>query len=152
MAGDPVRVVGGGCLGGLFGAILGIVIGGFVGGSTHPRTVVTHLGPFHHFGEPEREWTELSPEDQRTVQEGRSHLGMVLGFLIGGFGGSIVGAGLAANRSSTITEEFPCLQDPGSASVPEPPTESPNAELARLKEKIAQLEEKLRKECKTKET
>jgi len=61
-------------------------------------------------------------------------LGVGIGGIIGGIGGSVMGAGLAATADES-----------------EPPTESPDAELARLKERVTELEAKKRGDDRFKE-
>jgi hypothetical protein len=149
MSDKPAKAMGGGCLGGLTGAVLGILIGGFVGpmlatakGSHDPYGLFDACAGF--FG---------------------LLLGVGIGGIVGGIGGSVLGAGLAVSGSSAPTQELPSVIDASSTELPEPPTgsadaewaqleeqirflpsdaqppaESPEAELARLKEQIAEAE------------
>jgi hypothetical protein len=68
--------------------------------------------------------------------------GAGIGGIIGGIGGSVLGAGVAARASSTLARDFPSPMGSSPADVPEPALESPDAELARLKERVAELEAK----------
>jgi hypothetical protein len=102
-----------GCLGGLVGAPLGIVIGGFVGNTMVPYGISGFFAML---------------------------LGAGLGGIIGGIGGSAFGASLSAKGSNTPAATLPARKDAGSALPPEPLLESPEAELARLKKRVAELE------------
>jgi len=132
MSDKPTEVMGSGCAGGSLGAVLGILIGGFVG----PQIAIgnNHLHAF-----------------DACVGFLGMLLGAAIGGIVGGIGGSVFGAGLAAKSSSTPTEELPFVMDASSAELPERPTESPDTELARLKERIAELEEREQKDNRSKE-
>jgi hypothetical protein len=67
-------------------------------------------------------------------------LGSGLGGIIGGIGGAVFGAGFAARTKGTEAEEDSAVEDVRPATTLEPPTESPEAELRRLKERIAELD------------
>ena len=97
MAGEPVKTVGGGCLGGLIGAFLGVLIGGLIGsvyyGKPHPTIEVR--------GEA-RDWREGARELEVGLALGALDvcggffmmvLGAGIGGIIGGVGGSVLGAG-----------------------------------------------------------
>ena len=148
MAGEPVKTVGGGCLGGLIGAFLGVLIGGLIGsvyyGKPHPTIEVR--------GEA-RDWREGARELEVGLALGALDvcggffmmvLGAGIGGIIGGVGGSVLGAGMAAKASRTLTEEPPSVTASRSANGPDPQTESPDAELARLKKRLTEFEAKKR--------
>jgi hypothetical protein len=132
-----VKTMGGSCLCGLSGALLCVILGGCIGNVVAPE-------PFYRSGlQPSWLW-----DDQVLVYV---VVFAGIGGVIGGIGGSVVGAGLAAKASSSGTAELPSAAGPIPAGVPEPPTESPDAELARLKERVAELEAQQRKDGRFKE-
>jgi hypothetical protein len=163
MVDRPTKIMGGGCLGGLIGAFLGVVIGGFIGkvyyGSPHPVDV-PH--PIEVRGGA-RDWREGARELEMELAVGALGtldvcgaffimvLGAGIGGIIGGVGGSVLGAGVAAKASRTLTKEPPSVEASRSANGSEPPTESPDAELARLKQRVTELEAKKRSDDRFKE-
>ena len=144
MPDEPVKAMGGGCLGGLLGAFLGIVTGGFVG-----PVLATTTNDLR--GNPDPFAKQASGLFDGCFGFIGMWLGAGIGGMIGGIGGSVLGAGLAARGSSTPRGERRSVRGSGSASLPKPPPESPDAELARLKDRVAELEEKNRKEGLSKE-
>jgi hypothetical protein len=146
---EPVKTMGGGCLGGLIGAFLGAVIGGSiiaVADSMSSRPPA----PTDGNGVEGLTWLITSGADRIGFYIAMLY-GAGIGGIIGGIGGSVLGAGLAARVSNTLTEELPSLKDSRPADVPEPPIESTDAELARLKERVAELEAEKRKDDQPKE-
>jgi hypothetical protein len=139
--------MGGGCLGGLIGALLGVALGGFIGsvatGSSHPVEVPKGAGAV------ETGAALVQPLFDGCGAFFAMLLGAGIGGIIGGIGGSVLGAVLAAKASSTLTEGSPSVKS--STHVPEPATESPDAELARLKGRVAELEAKKWKDDRFKE-
>jgi hypothetical protein len=146
---EPAKTMGGGCLGGLVGAFLGVVLGGFIGSVAAPEPTPTELpigkGEFA-FGE-----AVARPIGERLEAVLRVVVCAGIGSVIGGIGGAVVGAGLAAKASSIGTAELPSAAGSIPAGVSEPPAESPDAELARLKERVAELEAQQRKDDRFKE-
>jgi hypothetical protein len=145
MADKPMKVMGCGWLGGLIGALLGVVIGGLIGGfiGSHAYSdpgpgpgelLVKGIGG----GKELRDYFhKMSVEGAKGISMMiGTCLGVMIGGIIGGIGGSVMGAGSAARTSSTLTENPPSVKDSRSANESEPPTESPDAELARLKERV----------------
>jgi hypothetical protein len=134
MANGPVKAMGSGCFGGLLGAILGIVIGGFIG----PVIATSGNGKFRSLNDP------MAKNVSGMIDACGSFVGLVLGSglggIIGGIGGAVFGTGFAARTKGTGTEEA-AVEDVRPANTLEPPTESPEAELRRLKERIAELDE-----------
>ncbi|HMF15251.1 MAG TPA: hypothetical protein VKE94_23210 [Gemmataceae bacterium] len=72
----------------------------------------------------------------------RTVLGAGIGGILGAIGGSVLGAGAAARVSSAREKELASGIAWRAGIVPERPTEPPEAELARLKERVAELEAK----------
>jgi hypothetical protein len=149
-----MKTMGGGCLGGLIGAFLGIVIGGFIGSVSYgnPHPVEVRGGA--------QDWREGTRELGAGLAAGAFDvcgafvtmvLGAGIGGIIGGVGGSVLGAGMAAKASRTRTEEPPSVKASRLANGSEPPTESPDAELARLKERVTELEAEKRRNDRFKE-
>jgi hypothetical protein len=134
---EPAKAIGGSCLGGLVGAVLGIVIGGFVGAVIAPSN--NDIGKNSH---PLAEVTSAIVEAY--VCFFAMLLGAGIGGMIGGIGGAVLGAGLAAKSSTTLPEARLSREDSKPTGLPEPQTELPEAELARLKERITELEAKKR--------
>lgn len=152
MAGERATAMGGGCLGGLLGAILGIMIGWGIGSvitssDNGPRNVPSHNGTKDIRNVP----VEVAAG---AVATGFEILAMVvarvvcagIGGIIGGIGGSVVGAGLASKSSTRLPQARYPDYDSEPANLPELRTESSEAELARLKERVAELEGKKRNE------
>lgn len=130
MADEPVKTMGRGCFGGLLGAFLGIIIGGYVGPviATSKNDLRNNPDPFAK---------EMSGLFDGCLGFVGLLLGAGIGGIVGGIGGSVVSTALAANASSSLREEPPSVKD----NAPEPPTESPDAERARLKQRLAELED-----------
>jgi hypothetical protein len=137
------------------GAFLGVVIGGFIGGSLDTSTSHPRVGVGKGEGSKAKNIQEGTAEVVGTLALGFAEVSAALvqmvlcaaiGGIIGALGGSVLGAGLAAKASSAHTRELPSgtVWRPG--IEPERPIESPDAELARLKERIAQLEAKTPKD------
>jgi len=145
MADGPVKTMGSGCLGGLLGAILGILIGGFIG----PVIATSGNDNLRSQNDP------MAKNVSSMFDACGSFVGLVLGSgiggIIGGIGGAVFGAGLAARTKGTETEEESAVEDVRPANTLEPPTESPEAELRRLKERIAELDELKQKDVPPKE-
>lgn len=146
MANEPAKTMGSGCLGGLIGAFLGVVIGGFVGAYAHTKSSHPIEVPMPAGGK-----VEIGGFLDTCGAFFGGLLGSAIGGIIGGIGGSVLGAGLATKAPSKLKEESPSVKGPRPANAPEPPTESPDAELARLKERISELEAKERKDDPSKE-
>jgi hypothetical protein len=151
MAGEPLKTMGGGCLGGLIGAFLGVVIGGLVGGNIDTSTPQPRVDVEKGGGSRARNIQEGTAEVVGTVALGfaevsaqltRIALCAAIGGIIGALGGSVLGAGLAAKASTARTREHPSGNVWRPGLVPERPTESTAAELARLREWVAELEGK----------
>lgn len=127
--------MGGGCFGGIVGAILGVVIGGVVG----PLIATSH-------NELRNNPDPAAKQVSGMIDACSGFFGLLIGFgvggIVGGIGGSVLGAGLAARGSSPPTEKPPSQDETGPAWLSELPSESPDSELARLKERIAELERK----------
>jgi len=131
MSDNQGRAVGGSCLGGLLGGVLGIAAGAAIGGAGFEDKTGTPLDLINPclgaFG---------------------ALMGAALGGVLGAVFGSVMGAAMATSRSdedeeSAAKTDAPAVETAGqSDSAPE----SPDAELARLKERIAELEEKKRRE------
>jgi hypothetical protein len=145
---EPVKIMGCGCLGGLVGAFLGVVIGGLIGAVATPESPRPPVEVPIGGGD-----LNVTPLINASTAAAGMLLGAGMGGIIGGLAGSVLGAGLAARASSTFTEELRSVPAPrpparlrlqGSrpANVPELPKESPDAELARLKGRVAELEAK----------
>lgn len=134
MADEPVKAMGGGCVGGLLGAFLGVVIGGLVG-----PVIVTSKNDLR--GNPDPFAQQVSGLFDGCFGFVGMLLGAGIGGIVGGIGGSVLGAGLASRASTTQPEARASKSD--AAPAPKP-TESPDAELARLKERVAELEEQKR--------
>ncbi len=134
MANGPVKTMGSGCLGGLLGAFLGAVIGGFIG----PVIATSGNDNFRSLNDP------MAKNMSGMFDACGSFVGLVLGTglggIIGGIGGAVFGAGLAARTKGTETEADSAVEGVRPANTPEPPTESPETELRRLKARIAELD------------
>jgi hypothetical protein len=149
MANRPVKTMGGGCLGGLIGAFVGVVIGGFIGSVCYqsPDPVEVRAGA--------PDWELAAGFAAGGLNVAGAFfmivLGAGIGGIIGGVGGSVLGAGMAAKASRTPMEEPPSVKASRSANGSEPPAESPDAELARLKERVTELEAKKRNDDRFKE-
>jgi hypothetical protein len=126
MSDKQARAVGGSCLGGVLGGVLGIIVGGFLGpvlmgaGQQKTNTFFDLQGPCVGF-------VGLL-------------IGACLGGVIGAVGGSVFGAGIATRPradESTGPPGTPIPRTPNSAQVSQ---ESTERELARLKERMAELE------------
>lgn len=133
MADEPAKAMGGGCFGGLLGASIGVAIGGFVGPS-----IMTSGNNLRNDRDPMAK--ELS-----TIFDGCfGFLGMLIGAraggIIGGIGGSVAGAGLDTRAAKRRDHAQIAGDDRQSASLLESSSESIDQELARLKERVAELE------------
>jgi hypothetical protein len=138
VAHEPAKAIGGSCLDGLFGAILGIVIGGYVGAAIAGSNVdlVKNSDP-------------LALPFAAVIQGYVGFFAMLLGAAIGGMIGAIGGAVFGA--ATTLPEARLSRKDSEPTGLPEPQTELPEAELARLKERIIELEAKKRSNDRFKE-
>lgn len=136
---DKPRVMGSGCFGGVVGAILGIVIGGFIG-----PLIATSNNELRNNPDPAAK--QMSGIFDACSGFFGMVIGVAVGGIVGGIGGSVLGAGLAARGSTPPSEKPPSKDDACPAWLSEPPSESPDSELARLKERIAELEGKKKDE------
>jgi hypothetical protein len=143
MANEPVKIMVGGCLGGLSGAFLGVVIGGFLVSVSQEST---HEVRGQHVPEMALDVSAHLVGDVFAML-----MGAGIGGIIGGIGGSVLGAGLAAKASRRRTEEPPSVKTSRSAKGSEPRAESSDAELARWKERVTELETKKRRDDRFKE-
>jgi len=134
MVDGPVKTMGSGCLGGLLGAILGILIGGVVG------PVIATSGNDNLRSQNDPMAKNVSSMFDACFGFAGMLIGAGIGGTIGGISGAVFGAGFAARTEGTETEEGSAVEDVRPANTPEPPTESPEAELRRLKERIAELD------------
>ena len=138
MAGERAKTIAGGCLGGLIGAFLGIVIGGFIGSaipgkSSQPVEIKGGGGNTYAEGA-EMAFGLAAGIGEAAAAIARIFVGAAIGGIIGGIGGSVLCASLTTRATST-----------------EPPAESTDAELARLKERVAELEAQKRPDDRSKE-
>jgi hypothetical protein len=127
---DKPRVMMSGCGGGVCGAFLGMVIGGFIG----PLIATSN----HRDLRANRDARDPMAKSMSEIFDGcGAFFGMLVGIgaggIVGGIGGSVLGSGLAARNSNPDVKEPPSEKDA---------TQSPDSELARLKERIAELEAK----------
>ena len=143
MANAPVKIMGGGCLGGLIGAFLGVVIGGHLVSASQEST--------HEVRGQNLPEMALDVGAHLVGDFFAMLMGAGIGGTMGGIGGSVLGAGLAAKASSRRTEEPPSVKTSRSANGSEPRAESSDAELARLKERVTELETKKRGDDRFKE-
>ena len=143
MANQPVKIMGGGCLGGLIGAFLGVVIGGYIVSVSQEST--------HEVRGQNLPEMALDVGAHLVGEVLAMLMGAGIGGIIGGIGGSVLGTGLAAKASSRRTEEPPSVKTSRSANGSEPRAESSDAELARLKERVTELEAKKRSDGRFKE-
>jgi len=143
MANKPVKIMGGGCLGGLIGAFLGVVIGGFIVSVSQEST--------HEVRGKNLPEMALNVSAHLVGDFFAMLMGAGIGGIMGGIAGSVLGAGLAAKASSRRTEEPPSVKTSRSANGSEPRAESSDAELARLKERVTELETKKRSDDRFKE-
>jgi hypothetical protein len=138
MAGERAKTIAGGCLGGLTGAFLGVLIGGYISDVTNDRSsrpVEIKGGGGNAYAEgAEMAFGFAAALGEASAAIGRIFVGAGIGGIIGGIGGSVLCASLAARATST-----------------EPPAESPDAELARLKDRVAELEAQNRPDDRFKE-
>jgi hypothetical protein len=141
--------MGAGCLGGIIGAFLGVVIGGFIGGNLDTSTPRPRGDVEKSDGSKARNIQEGTAEAVGTLASGfaevsaaltRTVLGAGIGGILGAIGGSVLGAGLAARVPSAGKKELASGIAWRAGIVPERPTEPPDAELARLKERVVELE------------
>jgi len=153
--------MGGGCLGGLIGAFLGVVIGGFIGGNLDTSTPRPRADVEKSGGSKARNIQEGTAEVVGNLASGiaevsaaltRTVLGAGIGGIVGAIGGAVLGAGMAAKDSSAREKELASGIAWRAGIVPERPIESPDAELARLKARVAELEAKQRNDERFKET
>lgn len=124
MSDEPAKTMGGGCLGGMLGAVAGVVVGGFIG-----PLIATSDNSLRGQADPLAK--DLSTLFDACFGFVGFWLGAGIGGIVGGIGGSVLGAGFAAKR----------LQTARTTEVLEPPRESVDDELTRLKNKITQLEQ-----------
>jgi hypothetical protein len=135
----------GGCVRGLLGAFLGVVMGGLIGRvAAPPPPPGPPAGGFSTLGEVFN-WIDAAGAAAEVATR-MMLLGAGMGAIIGGMGGTVLGAWLAARASSRPTGGLRSPMASRSATLPQPPTESADAELARLKELVAELEAKKRGE------
>jgi hypothetical protein len=125
-----MRSIGGSCLGGVLGSIIEVVAGGWLG------SVLAEL---------DRAKTNTLLDVPLDACGAAFYLlvGAGIGGIIGAIGGSVIGAGLATFRD-TPTPDLPAPEGPTAPSFPESGPESTETELARLKERIAELEQRKR--------
>lgn len=135
MGDKPARAMGGSCLGGIVGAVLGIAIGGFIG-----PVIAKSNNDLRNNPDPAAK--QLSGLFDGCFGFFGLLLGVSIGGVVGGIGGSVLGAGLAMQDSGRPTPQSPSSQYVRLAGLSEPFPESPELELARLKERIAELEGK----------
>src|SRR5262249_13690150 len=121
MANEPLKIMGGGCLGALIGAFLGVVIGGFIVSVSQEST--------HEVRGQNLPEMALDVGARLFGEVFAMLMGAGIGGIIGGIGGSILGTGLAAKGSSRRTEEPPSVKTSRSANGSEPRAESSDAEL-----------------------
>ena len=126
------RAVGGSCLGGALGGVLGVIVGGF-------------LGPVLMGAGQQKTNTFL---DLQTPFVGLVGLliGAALGGVIGAVGGSVFGAAVATRSRADESAAPPDTPIPGTRNSAQVPQESTETELARLKERMAELEARKRRE------
>jgi len=135
-------VVGGSCLGGIIGCMAGIGIGALLG--------MTWLAPTP------RETKDMKPEEALAGCLGDMIAPIIapifwggIGGIIGAVAGSALGAGIAS-RLGTVTKPqgldattaLTVAGNQRSSTMPPPMPESPETELNRLRERIAELEQK----------
>ncbi|HWG46250.1 MAG TPA: hypothetical protein VN688_26045 [Gemmataceae bacterium] len=130
MSAPQGQAVGGSCLGGVVDLIVGILLGGLIGSGSHS------------------DLPKNGPIDPKPIDGCLGFFGMVLGAGIGGvvgaLGGSILGAGLAT-RSQKVASDTVADRRVAQVMDSQPSTpEASETELARLKARIAELEEKTR--------
>jgi hypothetical protein len=131
------KAVGGSFLGGVLGAILGIIVGVTISrlvGDDDKPTGTGLLDSFIDFI-----WAIISAILRPVIFGG-------IGGVIGAVGGSVLGAALATSSRDQQKEAPPHRQAPQVTGSPALAEESSETELARLKERMAELEEQKRKE------
>jgi hypothetical protein len=132
MSDKQARAVGGSCLGGVLGGVLGVIVGGFLG------PVLMRAG---------QQKTNTFLDLQGTCLGFVGLLiGASLGGVIGAVGGSVFGAGVATRLRADESAAPPDTPIPGTPNSPQVPPESTETELARLKERMAELEARKRRE------
>jgi hypothetical protein len=143
MAGEPAKAMRGGCLGGMIGAFLGIVIGWYTG-----YLVATSNGDIDITDK-----VTANPSSVISAIMADSWLGFVrmllgagIGGMIGGIGGSVLGALWGAGVLRRKRAASSPSGNAGSDSAPQRPIDPPDEEVARLKERIAELEQRKRTE------
>lgn len=130
MSNQQGRAIGGSCLGGVLGCVFGILLGAAIGSRAHS------------------DLPKNSPIDPGLVDSFLGFLGMIggasVGGILGAIGGSVLGAGLATRWRNTEAAAMPDRYLPRAMEPPPSAQESSQAELDRLKARIAELEEKKR--------
>jgi hypothetical protein len=132
MSDKQARAVGGSCLGGVLGGVLGVIVGGF-------------LGPVLMGAGQQKTNTFLDLQDTCVGFLGLL-IGASLGGVIGAVGGSVFGAGVATRSRADESAAPPDTPIPGTPNSPQLAQESTETELARLKERMAELEARKRRE------
>jgi hypothetical protein len=131
MNNESVKMTVVGCLVGLIGACLGVLIGGMIGGIfTDKPDKLVPIGDGIQMNVNAFSWVP------------GMLFGAGIGGIIGAIGGSVFGAGLVAKRWRTVKEERPFVDVYRPGTVSERSAESDDEELARLKERVAELEAK----------
>jgi hypothetical protein len=116
------RNAGRAALGGCLGAVIGIVLGGGLG-----YLLADAYQPEGFF-----DFTRVFI--------------LFLAILLGAIGGAALGAAIAARSRADESIPMPDIPAPEARPGPPAPPESTDAELARLKERVAELEERKRRE------
>jgi hypothetical protein len=126
------RAVGGSCLGGVLGGVLGVIVGGF-------------LGPVL-MGAGQQKTNTIFDLSGICVGFIGLLVGAGIGGIIGAIGGSVLGVGVATRSRPDENAALPDTPLPAAPNSLELPEESTETELARLKERMAELEERKRRE------
>jgi hypothetical protein len=132
MSDKQARAVGGSCLGGVLGGVLGVIVGGL-------------LGPVL-MGAGQQKTNTIFDLSDICV----GFLGLLIGAgiagIIGAIGGSVFGAGVATRSRRNENAALPDTPLPTAPNSLQLPQESTETELARLKERMTDLEERKRRE------
>jgi hypothetical protein len=134
MSKTQVRAVGGSCLGGVLGGAFGVILGGIIGSALAGHNDPAANAPLSFL---------LIDALAETVV---LLLGAGIGGLIGAIGGAVIGAGVAARSRGTEGAAVPDTSTLAAANFPQPPQESTGAELARLRERMVELEGRIWRE------